>query len=483
MAKQDYRVLQGGVSLDSTVPQSKRREITLGECVVINDATYSPKEAWPNINYLDTGNITENRVSEIQQLKAGKDKIPSRARRKVQPGDIVYSTVRPNQKHFGLLKCVPENFLASTGFAVLRGRNGRADTGYIYWFLAQNHIVDYLHSIAENSTSAYPSIRPSDLEQLTLSLPPLAEQRMIAHVLGTLDDKIELNRRMNETLEEMARALFNSWFVDFDPVRAKAALKQPSTSGSHTHPSQRGVDGEKSAGWTVERARAYLDRMDPSIAALFPDRFVDSELGEIPEGWKVGIFGDIVSRLRNNVNPSNFQETVFSHFSIPAYDEGKVPKLELGKNIKSNKSRVPQDVVLLSKLNPEIERVWMPDVRVDEPAICSTEFLVLRARQPFTRSYICCLTRSGFFRGQIQSLVTGTSKSHQRAPADTVLSLDLVVPPPKVIETFDLLASNLLSLVSAGRQESRALAVLRDVLLPTLITGQVNVREGGKCVQ
>ena len=178
-------------------------EVTLGDLAVINDATYSLKEEWTFVNYLDTGNITENRISEIQHLVSGVDKLPSRARRKVKPGDIVYSTVRPNQRHFGLIKDVPDNFLASTGFAVIRGKEYVACTDFIYWFLAQNHIAEYLHSIAENSTSAYPSIRSSDLEQLTLSLPPLAEQRAIAHILGALDDKIDLNRRMNQTLEEM----------------------------------------------------------------------------------------------------------------------------------------------------------------------------------------------------------------------------------------------------------------------------------------
>ena len=153
----------------------RRREVTLGECAEFNDSTYSPKEAWPVIRYLDTGSISENRISEIQVLNSGRDKIPSRARRKVQAGDIVYSTVRPNQKHFGLLKNVPKNLLASTGFAVLRGKADIADTGFLFWFLAQDQIVDYLHSIAENSTSAYPSIKPSDLGQLTLSLPALTE--------------------------------------------------------------------------------------------------------------------------------------------------------------------------------------------------------------------------------------------------------------------------------------------------------------------
>ncbi len=259
--ERDYVVVQEGAKETTT---DEWRELVLGECAEFNDSTYSPKEAWPIINYLDTGNISENRISEIQQLETGKDKIPSRARRKVTAGDIVYSTVRPNQKHFGLLKTIPDYFLASTGFAVLRGKEGIADTGFLYWFLAQDHIVDYLHSIAENSTSAYPSIRPSDLEQLTLSLPPLSEQRAIAHVLGTLDDKIELNRRMNDTLEAMARALFKSWFVDFEPVRAK-------------------MEGRWRRGESLP-----AERYD-----LFPDRLVHSEMGPIPEGWQVKPLGEV----------------------------------------------------------------------------------------------------------------------------------------------------------------------------------------------
>ena len=192
--------------------------VTLGDCVEINAAAYSPGERWPFVNYLDTGNITENRIGEIQHLVSGEDKLPSRARRKARSGDVLYSTVRPNQRHFGLLKKVPENFLASTGFSVIRGKEGCARTDFIYWFLAQDSVVEHLQTIAEHSTSAYPSIRPADIEQLQLGLPPLPEQHAIANILGTLDDKIELNRRMAATLDEAVGTLFKSWFVDFDPV-------------------------------------------------------------------------------------------------------------------------------------------------------------------------------------------------------------------------------------------------------------------------
>lgn len=112
----------------------------------------------------------------------------------------------------------------------------------------------------------------------------------------------------------------------------------------------------------------------------------------------------------------------------PAFDDGQSPKLEYGKDIKSQKSLVPAGTVLLSKLNPEIERVWIVDVRPADRAVCSTEFLVLRARLPFGRSFVYCLARSPLFRRQIEGLVTGTSKSHQRAQVGSILNLAVVFP-------------------------------------------------------
>ena len=418
-------------------------QVKLGDCIIINDSTYSKKEAWPFINYLDTGNVTDNHISDIHFLIPEKDKIPSRARRKVGEGDIVYSTVRPNKRHFGMMKDIPDNFLASTGFAVIRGKDGIACTEFVYWFLVQDHIVDQLHTIAEHSTSAYPSIKPNDIEQIQFRLPSLPEQRAIAHVLTTLDDKIELNRRINETLEEMARALFKSWFVDFDPVRAK-------------------MKGRETG-------------LPPDVADLFPDKLVDSKLGKIPEGWEVKVFGDLVSQLRENVNPLKFPATKFNHFSIPAYAEGQTPKRELGENIKSTKTRVPPGSVLLSKLNPEIERVWLVDVMEDETAICSTEFLVLHPKPPIPRSYIYCLLRHPIFREQIKSLVTGTSKSHQRARADAIKKLEVIFPSKPIVDAFESIASKLLNHGLACLREIRTLVGLRDALLPGLMSGELRV--------
>jgi type I restriction enzyme S subunit len=183
-----------------------------------------------------------------------------------------------------------------------------------------------------------------------------------------------------------------------------------------------------------------------------------------------------VEQLREPENPPDFPDALFRHFSIPAFDESQAPRSEPGENIKSLKSRVPPGAVLLSKLNPEIERVWLVDVEPGDRAVCSTEFLVLRARPPYGRSYAYCLARSAVFRQQIEALVTGTSKSHQRAQAGAILDLTVILPPAQVADAFDSIASALLDRTLQCRRESRTLAAVRDAMLPKLISGELRLR-------
>ena len=197
------------------------KECKLGDICKTNINSYSEKDNWSFVNYLDTGNITENKISDIQFIDLSSESLPSRARRKVQLNDIIYSTVRPNQKHFGIIKNQPENFLVSTGFAVLHINKTIADPNFIFYNLIQNENTESLHAIAEQTTSAYPAIKPSDIENLSIKLPPLPTQQKIAAILSSLDDKIELNNKINTNLEQQAGALFKNWFVDFEPFGGK----------------------------------------------------------------------------------------------------------------------------------------------------------------------------------------------------------------------------------------------------------------------
>lgn len=200
---------------------AERKAIRLGSVVRTNVSTYSEKEGWAFVNYLDTGNITQDTISEIQRINVGTDKLPSRARRKVQIGNIIYSTVRPNQLHYGFIKSQPDNFLVSTGFAVIDVNEKEAVPEYIYYFLTHRDVTERLQAIAEQSTSAYPSIKPSDIEDLTIDLPPIEEQRKIVGLLKMLDDKIKQNTEINNNLEQQADTLYQAFFSPKSGTKGK----------------------------------------------------------------------------------------------------------------------------------------------------------------------------------------------------------------------------------------------------------------------
>lgn len=193
-----------------------KRQITIGEIAEINANSLTQKDMFQEIMYLDTGNITRNEIDNIQVLNGMIDKIPSRAKRKVKDKTIIYSTVRPNQEHYGFLENPSDNFIVSTGFSTIDVYDDNTDEKFIYYLLTQKHITDYLHTIGENSVSSYPSINPDDIANLKFIVPDLKTQQSIAAVLSALDKKIALNKQINAHLEEMAKTLYDYWFVQFD---------------------------------------------------------------------------------------------------------------------------------------------------------------------------------------------------------------------------------------------------------------------------
>ena len=178
----------------------KWRTVRIGDICVTNNKSYSKNDKWEYVNYLDTGNITVNDISEVQFIDLEVDKLPSRARRRVEYNSIIYSTVRPNQLHYGIIKSHPDNFLVSTGFVVIDVNETVADADYVYYWITQSSLTEKLQSIAEQSVSAYPSIKASDIEELEISLPPIEEQKRIANILSMLDVKRHNNDLINRNL-------------------------------------------------------------------------------------------------------------------------------------------------------------------------------------------------------------------------------------------------------------------------------------------
>ena len=395
--------------------------VTLGDHIEINDATYSPREKWPFVNYLDIGNITENRIGEVQHLVAGEDEIPSRARRKVQLGDILYSTVRPNQRHFGLLKKIPENFLASTGFAVIRGKGERARTDFIYWFLGQNPVVENLHTIAEHSTSTYPSIRPADIKRLTLSLPPLREQCAIAQVLGAFDDKIELNRRMSETLDEAVRTLFKSWFVD----SRKLGADQDSHPLSGNLNEYASLNPESWSETDRPEDVAYIDLSNTKWGRI-----------EKVERYR---WQDAPSRARRVVRPG---DTI-----VGTVRPGNGSFALIGQ----------------------------------EGLTASTGFGVLRPTADFDAQFVWCAATSKENIKRLAHLADGGA--YPAVPASAIAATPVVLADATTRRKFSDLTAPLVANYLASGDEARILAELRDTLLPKLLSGEIRIRDAEKIAE
>ena len=391
------------------------RKIRLGDFCVTNADSYSPREEWGFVNYLDTGNITNNTIDSIQYIDIKNEKLPSRARRKVKRNSIIYSTVRPNQRHFGIIKSQPENFLVSTGFAVIDVNTNVLDADFLYYLLTQDALVEALHAIAEQSTSAYPSIKPSDLENLEIEIPDLDTQRKIADVLSSLDRKITQNTDVNENLTEQARSIFQSWFIDYEPFG-----------------------------------------------------------GSIPSDWQPATLGQIAVMKTDSWSPAKNPDVVVEHYSIPAYDEQCYPVFEIASGIKSNKYLLASDSVMISKLNPDTKRIWRPMCLSGHP-VCSTEFIVYEAKKKGQRDYIYSLIDSIPFFNHLCSHTTGSTNSRQRATPKSTLDFALCLPPDSIIEDFCQIVTPMYDLIASNIVENQSLAKTRDSLLPRLMSGELDV--------
>ncbi len=316
---------------------------------------------------------------------------------------------------------------------------------YLYYWLSSADGKNYL--LSRVSQVGVPQLqRPlTTLREATLPVPSVPEQRAITSVLGSLDDKIEQNRRTARALERLARAIFRAWFVDFEPVKAKAA-------GAASFPS-----------------------MPQAVFDALPTTFTDSDLGPVPEGWETGRVVDAAVLSKAQVNPQDYLSEEFDHFSIPAFDGRREALPELGETIKSGKFLVVHDSVLVSKLNPRISRVWLPDVPRGRRQIASTEFLVLSPRDGWDRGYLYCQFTEPGFRDNLAQSASGTSNSHQRIQPGDFMSKAVVVPPALFRESFAELVGPQMQRIAACTRESSMLASLRDYLLPQLLSGQVPV--------
>ena len=313
---------------------------------------------------------------------------------------------------------------------------------FIYYVMCSSAYREEVLASATGTTVKHTA--PSRIKQFHFKLPPLAEQHAIAEILGALDDKIELNRRMNETLEQMARTLYKSWFVDFDPVRAK-------------------MDGR----W--ERGES-LPGMPAELYDLFPDDLVPSELGEIPGGWSVRPLNDIVTVRGRAVSPKEVDpETPYVGLDHIPRRSLALAEWSRAREVSSNKAVFERGDVLFGKLRPYFHKVAIAPVA----GIASTDALVIRPVDDAWSTMMVCILSSEDFVAYTDRTSTGTKMPRTSWP--TMGQYKVCLPPASVAFAFRKMSGGLLEGIVSRVIESRHLASQRDALLPKLISGDMRV--------
>ena len=330
-------------------------------------------------------------------------------------GDILFGKLRPYFR-----KVVRPDFdgICSTDIWAVRPKAG-VDAGFLFYLMASEAFVDFANQGSEGTRM--PRAKWEHVADYPVCLPPVMEQRAIARTLDALGHRIELNRRMAETLGGAVGALFKSWFVD------KHNCEQT--------------------------------------------------------GWRSWRLDELATNVQISVSPYSHPDVIYEHYSIPAHDAGRRPVVEGGSRIRSNKTLVPKGAVLVSKLNPSTPRVWIPDCRGAMTKVASTEFLVFVPKTGFGRGLLWGIFGSRRFQQALQGLATGTSKSHQRAPRSDVARLECVTGEQTVFAAFDSLVAPLVEQEVLVTTSTGALRSLRDTLLPKLISGKIRIDEAEKLAE
>jgi len=422
------------------------RELSIGELADIYDGPHAtPPKTSDGPVFLGISNLARGRIDLANSEHLSEVDYTRWTRRvKPQEGDVVFSY----ETRLGEAAVIPPGLRCCLGrrMGLLRARSAVVDNRFLLYAYLGPQFQETLRSrtIHGSTVDRIPLI---DMASFPIAVPAsIDEQRAIAHILGTLDDKIELNRRMNETLEAMARALFKSWFVDFDPVRAKAEGRDPG--------------------------------MPQPLAVLFPDSFDYSELGEIPRGWEVRPLRDLTGYLSRGIGPDYIESGGVCVLNQKCIRDRRI---DFSKARRHDEFKKPTNERLLRRLDVLVNstgvgtlgraaQVW----HLPEPSIVDSHVTVLRA----------ALEVDPWFFGigltgreaEIEALGEGSTGQTElsRVRLGDLLCLS---PPNEVRKQFGVAASQLLERLSSAQQESTTLAALRDALLPKLISGELRVED------
>lgn len=399
----------------------------------INELSITKDFKEKEIEYIDIASVENRQLLNVQHLSISE--APSRAKRIVRNNDILISTVRPNLKHFTFINKAKPNTIASTGFAVISSFNIYPQ--YLYYYLTTDEFTDFLSRIADAHTSAYPACNPDVIENADVAFPSdLEEQRTIAEVLGALDDKIAVNLQMNENLERIGQALFKRWFIDFEI------------------PNEKGKPYKSTGG-----------------------EMVDSELGEIPKGWKIDSIlacADILSggtpktSIREfwdgNIEWVSAKDVTSANGTYILDTERKITKLGVES---SNAKLLPANTTVITARGT----VGNYCLLAESMTINQTNYGI-KGKEEYSDIFI-------FFT--IGNLIEILKQHSYGTVFDTITTKNLeemriILPPADILKNFNDFLSPIMDRIKFNLNECRTLRSLRDSLLPRLMSGKIRVR-------
>ena len=357
-----------------------------------------------------------------------------------EPGDVVMTTEAPLGEIAQL-----DNRKVALGqrLITLRGKPDVLNNTYLKFAMQAVFVQNQLKARSTGTTVL--GISQRELRKVEIPLPPLSEQHRIAHILGTLDYKIELNRQMNETLEATARAIFRSWFVDFDPVKAKMEGHKPSC-------------------------------MDTETAALFPSALQDSPLGKIPEGWEVIALPEVIEVNPRRVLKKGTIAPYLPMQNLPT--QGHRPDNWTYREFNSGTKFINGDT-LLARITPCLENGktgFVDFLREDEVGWGSTEYIILRPKPPFPVEFGYYLARSDSLRVFAIHNMTGTT-GRQRVPASCFDYYQFAVPTVPIVQEFGEIVKPIMNKIRVNNQQSHTLSQIQDRLLSKLLSGEIRVSD------
>ena len=300
----------------------------------------------------------------------------------------------------------------STEFIVMRAKTGISDPQFVY-YTAINPVFRNVAIKSMVGSSGRQRVQQSVLEELELSVPDLDEQRRIGDFLARIDEKIALNDRINDNLEQQAQAIYH-------------------------------------------------------------ERFETASPDDLHSGWRTVTLGEVATILNKSFNPLKEPEMLLEHYSIPAFDEARFPVFDLSTSIKSNKFIIDASCFMISKLNPTTKRVWKPYCLTGN-AVCSTEFIVYKAKDKTITDFLYSVIDSNSFSDFMCSHVTGSTGSRQRTTPSDTLSYELILPSGDELAEFQSLVSPMYAQIRINAIENDRLKRLRDSLLPKLMSGEIDV--------